>query len=206
MKWLLLLQLLTVPDSLATVNVSAKTPVVVGNTALTIAAPKITKILADISNTCVYFLLEDSTVTMRDKEMGRPECLANFNTFPTKYKRYGYRSRMVSDICLVGELYVGVNGLYGTNGAGYGYGIENTCQSLLPLWNYGWPTLPPECKDVQYPANLCSVSTTVLDGAAAHTEKYTDPIFSWYIVSDGFPGRYETAYNFLFFKTGIYKP
>ena len=203
MKWILLLQLLAASVDTGTTRVSATVNTVSTNTLMRIRPPELTRVLVSLGSACLMFMYEDSAMVMRTDTYSDSLCVRYYNKFPAKYrKRVGYWQKRTDMICVL---------------AG-GEASDAKCKSPL-IWStwetfsQGWPTCTPYVM-------ACGALTTVFDFDETAKERYENGVCwlgdrygiggnsvnpydcywsGWVYPLREFPGRWETAENFIFF-------
>lgn len=155
---------------------------------------------ANVGSQCNMFMFNDSSFTMRDTEFADTLCTRYFTKIPPKYRAAGgARARIVNKICTLQD-----------NG-------RNNCSTsyILSLWD---TNVGPDCRDLLLGQMECTLLTTVMDYDSLFANRYTAeavcsgiPLYDiltgngcvpsgWVYPTGLFPGRWETARNFVIFK------
>ena len=203
MKWILLLQLLAASVDTGTTRVSATVNTLTTNTLVRTRPLEVTRVLVSLGSQCIMFMYEDSSMVMRTDTYSDSVCVRYYNKFPAKYrKNVGYWQKRTDMICVLQD----------------GMGRDPKCNSSLitstfESFSQGWSKCTPYVM-------ACGALTTVFDFDETSKEKYENGV-CWlgdrYGIGENilnpydcywsgfvyplreFPGRWETADNFIFF-------
>lgn len=203
MKWILLLQLLAASVDTGTARVTATVDTLTANTLIRTRPLEVTRVLVSLGSQCIMFMYEDSSMVMRTDTYSDSVCVRYYNKFPAKYrKNVGYWQKRTDTICLLQD----------------GMGRDPKCNSSLitstfESFSQGWSTCTPYVM-------ACGALTTVFDFDETAKEKYENGVcwlgdrygiggnilnpydcyWSGFVYPlREFPGRWETADNFIFF-------
>lgn len=203
-KLLLLAQLAftTIDTGTFKVKVSGKT---VSDSAMFRALPiPLTRVIADLGGNCAMFMFKDSSFVLRTWQKSDTTCIRKFNLIPEQYRKTaGYVQKRTDEICMLP---------WGSNQP------SGICDDVL-MMNYfrnmasGWSTCTPT-------AISCGAETTVMDFNETQKERYENGVCwlgdrygiggdihnpdqcfwsGWVYPYKPFPGRWETAANWIFF-------
>ncbi len=216
MKWILLLQLLVASVDTGTTQVSATTSTLTANTRTRVRPLEVTRLLVSIGARCVMVMYEDSSMVMRTDTYSDSVCVRYYNMYPEKYrKNVGYWQKRTDMICILRD------GIPLDSKCNYTL-ITNAIKSL-PV---GWPQTkmyiddrPAWTRCTPY-ATTCATLTTIFDFEEQYKTRYVNDVIGcsdtqsvgtdgrgrgacewagWISSLRGFPGRWETGDNLIFF-------
>jgi hypothetical protein len=218
MKWILLLQLLAASVDTGTAQVSATANTLTANTLIRVKPLEVTRLLISIGARCVMFMYEDSSMVMRTDTYSDSVCVRYYNKFPAKYrKNVGYWQKRADMICILRD------GMPLDQKCNYTL-ITNTIKSFPQ----GWPQTKMYTDEPPAPAwtrctpyvMACAAPTTIFDFEEQYKARYITDAYGcsdtqavgtdgrgrgacewagWISSLRGFPGRWETGDNLIFF-------
>ena len=197
-------QLLFTPIDTGQFTIRVKSNSLEDSTSVKVLPSSITRVVADLAGHCHMFMFKDSSFVLRTFQKTDTSCIRKFELIPQIYRKHsGYYQQRVDNICLLSERDFGCD--------------FNTIFEIFKTFSNGWSPCNPY-------VNACGTSTTVMDYNGIGKERYENGAY-WcsnrasygpYVITDscmwsgweyplrGFPGRWETADNWLFFTRKSY--
>jgi hypothetical protein len=199
LKTLLIAQLLFTPVDTGRFTVSIKSNALEDSAIVKVFPVSITRVVADLGSHCHMFMFRDSSFVLRTFQKADTLCVRKFNLIPSEYRKTsGYYQQRVDTICLLSERDTGCD--------------FDVVFNMFKTFSNGWPQCTPY-------VTSCGTLTTVMDYDAIGKEKYENGVYwcssrssygpllvtdecmwsGWEYPLRGFPGRWETADNWIFF-------